>query len=47
MSINWEEVLCRLAEIHTTATSPDDTNINLIIEESDLLAFQCVEMLCR
>lgn len=48
MSINWEEVLCRLAEIHkacATATSPEDTNVNLIIDEIDRLASQCIATL--
>lgn len=43
-----ENLHCRLAEIReacATATSTEDTNINLIIEEIDRLATECIVIL--
>jgi len=48
MSIDREELLARLMEIREAckvATSPEDSNLNLIVEEIDRLALICISQL--
>lgn len=50
MCIEKNELLTRLMEIREAcevATSPEDNNLNLIIEEIDRLAAICVDQLNR